>query len=99
MTLWVTPDATVIHEAHASTRRLGTVGKRQYLGSVMRMLEETEPAPKVWLYRTVVFIQHIPLWLTRRPGTIEFGSLVKALAGDVGPLPSAGSSAIGSQST
>ena len=89
LTLWVTPDATVIHEAHASTRMLGSTRKRQYLGSVIRMLAETEPPAKVWLYRVVVFLQHIPLWIFHRPGTIGLMELLKALSGDVGPLPSA----------
>ena len=89
LTLWVTPDATVIHEAHSSTRMLGPSGKRQYLGSVIRMLGETESPAKVWLYRAVVFLQHIPMWLIGRPGTIGIRELWKALSGDVGPLPSA----------
>ena len=51
LTLWVTPAAKVVHHSHASTRKLGTSGKRQYLGSLIRMLDETEPATKVWFYR------------------------------------------------
>jgi len=88
LTLWVTPDATVIHEAHASTRMLGSVGKRQYLGSIVRMLIETQPPAKVWIYRSIVFLQHIPKWLLRRSGTLGVRDLWKALSGDVGPLPS-----------
>ena len=61
LTLWVTPFARVVHDAHSSTRMLGRTGKRQYLGSVMRMLSDTEPPAKVWLYRTVVFAQNIPI--------------------------------------
>jgi len=89
LTLWVTPDATVVHEAHASTRKLGRAGKRQYLGSVVRMLSETEPPLKVWLYRAVILLQHIPSWVLNRSGTLGFADLRKALSGDVGPLPSA----------
>jgi GT2 family glycosyltransferase len=88
LALWVTPDATVVHEAHASTRMLGATQKRQYLGSVIRMLSETEPPAKVWLYRVVVFLQHIPIWMLRRSGALSARELWKALAGDVGPLPS-----------
>ena len=87
LALWVTPDAIVIHEAHASTRMLGTAGKRQYLGSVIRMLAETEPPAKVWLYRIVVFLQHIPIWMFRRSTTLGIRELWRALSGDVGPLP------------
>jgi GT2 family glycosyltransferase len=86
--LWVTPDATVVHEAHASTSMLGPAGTRQYLGSVIRMLSDTEPPAKVWFYRTVVFLQHIPIWLLGRSSALGFRDLWKALGGDVGPLPS-----------
>ena len=87
LTLWVTPEATVIHEAHSSTRMLGSRLKRQYLGSVIRMLGETESPAKVWLYRAVVFLQHVPMWVLRRPRTIGITELWKALSGDVGLLP------------
>lgn len=86
--LWVTPAARVVHHSHASTRKLGAAGKRQYLGSIIRMLNETEPPTKVWLYRVVVFVQNIPVWVFRRPNALTFGDLLKALSGDVGPLPS-----------
>jgi GT2 family glycosyltransferase len=85
--LWVTPEVTVLHEAHASTRMLGRAGKRQYLGSVVRMLSETESPAKVWLYRSIVFVQSIPLWVFDRSNALGFTDLRKALSGDVGPLP------------
>jgi len=88
LTLWVTPSARVVHDAHSSTRMLGPTLKRQYLGSIVRMLSETEPPAKVWLYRTVVFLQNVPLWLLRRRGALSATELWKALSGDVGPLPS-----------
>jgi GT2 family glycosyltransferase len=87
--LWVTPDAVVIHEAHSSARRLGRgPGRRQYLASTVRMLAETEPPFKVWLYRSVVFGQNVALWVTRRPSALGGRDLVRALAGDPGALPS-----------
>jgi GT2 family glycosyltransferase len=89
LALWVTPEATVVHEAHASTRMLGSVRKRQYLGSIVRMLDETEPPAKVWLFRAVVFLQHVPIWMMRRAGEPSVRELWAALAGDVGPLPAA----------
>ena len=92
--LWVTPDAIVVHEAGASTKRLGRAGKRQYLGSAIRMLTETEHPAKVWLYRSVVFAQHIPLWVFGRSDGFSFVDLWKALSGDVGPLPSSADPAI-----
>jgi GT2 family glycosyltransferase len=88
LTLWVTPKATVVHEGHASTRRLGRVKRRQYLGSLIRMLSETEPVAKVWLYRVVVFVQNIPSFVVGRSDALSAADLWKALSGDVGPLPS-----------
>jgi GT2 family glycosyltransferase len=85
--LWVTPFAQVVHEAHSSTRQLGPSGKRQYLGSLVRMLSETEPPAKVWLYRILVFVQNIPVRLFRSSETLGIKDLWKALAGDVGALP------------
>jgi GT2 family glycosyltransferase len=85
--LWVTPDAIVVHEGGASTRMLGVAGKRQYLGSTIRMLTETEPPWKVWLFRGVVFAQHIPFWVLARPNTIGVRQLWMTLSGDVGSLP------------
>jgi GT2 family glycosyltransferase len=85
--LWVTPDATVVHERGASTRMLGQNGKRQYLASTVRMLTETETRRRVWLFRAVIFAQHVPLWILARPDTIGVRQLWMALAGDGGPLP------------
>ena len=88
LTLWVTPSARVVHDAHSSVRMLGPTGKRQYLGSVIRMLIETEPPAKVWLYRTIVFLQNIPICFLGRSDALRLTELWKALSGDVGPLPS-----------
>ena len=64
--LWVTPDAVVVHEAHASTRKLASgPRRRQYIASVVRMLGETEPSAKVWLYRVVVYAQNVVLSVFR----------------------------------
>ena len=86
--MWVTPEATVVHEAHSSGRKLGSsAGRRVYLGSLIRMLEETEPAPRVWFYRVVVLVQNVYLSLARQPHAVMGRDLLKALAGDPGPLP------------
>jgi GT2 family glycosyltransferase len=85
--LWVTPDATVVHEGGASTRMLGVTGRRQYLASTVRMLIETESRPRVWLFRVMIFVQHIPLWALARPNTLGVKQLWMALSGDVGSLP------------
>jgi GT2 family glycosyltransferase len=89
LVLWVTPEAVVVHEAHSSARLLGFVkGRRQYLGSAVRMLSETESAGKVWVYRAVVFLQNLVLWAFGRPEALRGAELWKALSGDPGPLPS-----------
>lgn|GEM_PF-1561536 len=87
-TLWVTPDAVVVHAAHSSGRRLGhSEGRRIYVGSLIRMLQETEPAPKVWLYRLMVLIQNVLLAAVRRPEALTGRDLLRALGGDPGPMP------------
>ncbi len=85
--LWVVPEATTIHEAHASTSMLGGAVKRQYLGALVRMLSETEPAYRVWLYRILVFTQGLGLYVSRRPDALAPTELWKTLAGDPGRLP------------
>jgi GT2 family glycosyltransferase len=86
--LWVTPDSVVVHEAHSSARQLGKALRRQYLASIVRMLEETESPPKVWTYRAVVFSQNLALGLSGRRQALRGRDLWRALAGDPGPLPS-----------
>lgn len=85
--LWVTPEAMVVHVGGASTRMLGRTGKQQYLASTIRMLNETESRSKVWLFRAIVFAQHVPLWILARPDTIGIRQLWVALSGEVGSLP------------
>ena len=85
--LWVTPESVVIHEEHASTRQLGGALKRQYVASVVRMLEETEPAWKVVVYRALVLVQGIALLVLRRPDALSLPNLVGAVRGVPGPLP------------
>lgn len=85
--LWVTPDSVVVHEAHSSARQLGKALRRQYLASIIRMLEETESPLKVWTYRVVVFSQNTVLALSGRRESLHGADLRRALAGDPGPLP------------
>jgi GT2 family glycosyltransferase len=87
--LWVVPSAIAVHDAHSSTGRLGLAGKRQYLGAIIRMLQETEPARNLWLYRAIVFTQEFAAYAVRRPRALPPPELWRTLAGDVGPLPSA----------
>lgn len=85
--LWATPDAVVVHEAHASTRQLGRSLKQQYIASLIRMLEETEPAHRTLAYRLLVLVQGLASWSLRRPDALGPRQLLRAVAGDTGPLP------------
>ncbi len=87
--LWVTPDATVVHEAHASTRQLGPALRRQYIASLVRMLRETEPALRVWSYQALVVAQGLISYGLRRADSLHPRELLRAAAGDPGPLPQA----------
>ena len=85
--LWVVPEAVVAHEAHASTSRLGGRGRRQYFGSQIRMLEETETPLKVSVFKLVMWLQNFALLALRRPGALSPNEMRRALSGDPGPLP------------
>jgi GT2 family glycosyltransferase len=85
--LWVTPESVVVHEAHSSARQLGGALRRQYLASIIRMLEDTESPPKVWTYRAVIFSQNLVLGLSGRREALRGADLWRTLAGDPGPLP------------
>jgi GT2 family glycosyltransferase len=87
--LWVTPEVEAVHEGHASTRQLGGALKRQYVASVVRTLQDTEPRPRVWLYQTIVLAQGLVLWALRRPSALPLRDLRGAVAGDPGGLPQA----------
>jgi GT2 family glycosyltransferase len=87
--LWVTPEAAVIHEDHASTKKLGGLRKRQYIASVVRMLKKTQPRRNVFMYQALVFVQGLVLLGLRRPDALSLRDLTGATSGDPGPLPSA----------
>ena len=85
--LWVTPDSVVVHEAHSSSRQLGVALRRQYLASIVRMLEDTESPLKVWTYRAVIFSQNLVLGLSGQRESLRGADLWRTLAGDPGALP------------
>jgi GT2 family glycosyltransferase len=87
--LWMTPDAEVFHERSSSTRQLGGALKRQYLGSLIRYLTETEPWYRVLLFRLLVFAQGIGLLLTRSPRALSVRDLWGATRGTPGSIPQA----------
>ena len=82
--LWVTPEATVVHDGGASTRMLGVTGKQQYLGSTVRMLSETESrSESLALPRRGIRAAHSPVGA--RPTPDHRGEAAwLALSGDVG---------------
>jgi GT2 family glycosyltransferase len=87
--LWVTPKSVVVHEHGASTRMLGGALARQHIGAHVRFLRATQPRYKVAIYQALVFVQKTLRIALRRPGTLSFRDLVKALRGDPGPVPQA----------
>jgi GT2 family glycosyltransferase len=86
-TLWMTPEAVVVHEHGASTRLLGGKLARQHIGAHVRYLRETEPRHRVELFRAVVLLQKLVLLALRRPGALPLGDLLAALRGDPGRVP------------
>ena len=87
--LWVTPGSVVVHEHGASTRMLGGALARHHIGAHVRFLMATQPAYRVALFQSLVFVQKTLLIALRRPRALSFRDLMKALRGDPGPLPQA----------
>jgi GT2 family glycosyltransferase len=87
--LWMTPEAVVYHVHGASTRMLGGRLARQHIGAHIRYLTATQPRPLVLIFRTVVLVQKLALIVLRRPGALSLRDLLRALAGDPGPVPQA----------
>jgi GT2 family glycosyltransferase len=85
--LWMTPDSVVIHEHGASTRLLGAARVRQHVGAQVRYVAATQPRYRLFLFRSLVFVEKLLALLLRRPGALGPGELIKALRGDPGPLP------------
>ena len=83
--LWVTPDAVVVHEAHASAPKCSSERGVGSTSALVRMLEETEPLYQVWLYRAVVLVENLALWALDRPEALRGHHLLAALAGNPGP--------------
>jgi len=88
-TLWMTPEARVVHEHGASTRLLGGKLARQHIASHVLYLSRTQPALLVLLYRALVGAQKLAKLLLRHPDSLSPGDLWAALRGDPGPVPKA----------
>lgn len=87
--LWVTPEAVVRHGLSVSTDKLGGFRKRVYLASLIRYLRDTQPGYRVRIYQTIVLTQGVLLVLFRRGTALPLRELLRALAGEPGPLPRA----------
>ena len=87
--LWMTPDATVVHEHGASTRLIGGTHRRQHLGALVRYLKATEPRPLVLAFQALALTQGAASRLLRRPHSLPLSDLWRAARGDPGPLPQA----------
>jgi GT2 family glycosyltransferase len=86
--LWVTPDVSVIHEGHASTRQLGGALKRQYVASLVTLVGDTQPTSRQLVVKGVVLCQGLALRTLRRHGALSVADLLGAVRGDPGTLPS-----------
>lgn len=86
--LWMTPDAVVTHTLGASTRLLSHAARsRHHLGGLVRYLQLTESAPRMKLFRALVFVDRALRRALHLHGHLGLGDLRAALAGDTGPLP------------
>ncbi|MEX2556492.1 MAG: glycosyltransferase [Actinomycetota bacterium] len=87
-TMWMTPEAAVVHELGASTRLLGdTLRARHHLGSLVRYLQTTLPRALLVVFRIVVLADRILRRLLRREGEPPLRDVWRALRGDPAPLP------------
>jgi GT2 family glycosyltransferase len=91
-TLWVTPDAVVLHEHGASTRQLGGQLARQHIAAHVRYLGATQPRRRLLAFMVLVLAQKLAVIALRRPGVLPLREVIGALRGDPGPLPQAPSS-------
>ena len=87
--LWMTPDAQVVHEHGASTRLLGGTHKRQHLGALVRYLKATQPRPQVLTFQALALVQGVIPRALGRSGSLPLDDLWHAVSGDPGPLPQA----------
>lgn len=88
--LWVVPEAVVVHEHGASTRRLPSSALRQqYLGSLVRILGQTRDGPGLLGLQLFLAAQGLAGILLRREGRLSPRQLACVLSGDPGPLPGA----------
>lgn len=90
--LWMTPEAEVLHDHGASGWQLGPKLKRQHLGALIRYLSATEPRHRVAAFQAIALAQGALMRMLRMHGALPLGELWAAVRGDPGPLPRAPSS-------
>ena len=88
--LWMTPEAQVVHVHGASTRQLGSDLRPQHLASLVRYLRRTRSALDLLVFRAAILAHVAGLRLVRgRKAPTRFGDVLPALRGELGPLPQA----------
>ncbi len=88
LTLWVTPDAAVVHEAHASTRMLGCRESRITSARSFECSATRNRRPRCGSIGSSSSSGTSRQWMLGHSSALGVRDLWKALSGDVGPLPS-----------
>ena len=87
-TMWMLPEAEVIHDRGASCVRLGpAIRFRHLLGGMVNYLDLTRPALTMFAFRTAIAADYLAKTALGRTTTLGWGDLRAALRGDVGELP------------
>jgi GT2 family glycosyltransferase len=88
--LWMTPESKVFHVHGASTSQLGSNLRPQHLASLVRYLRRTRSPLAVLLFRAVVLGHVAGLRIVRgRQAAPPIREVLRALRGELGPLPQA----------
>ena len=87
--LWMTPESRVVHVHGASTRQLGSSLRPQHLASLVRYLKKTRSPGSLLLFRAVILLHAAGLRVFRRHAAVPLRDVVRALRGDLAPLPQA----------
>ena len=88
--LWMTPESKVFHVHGASTRQLGSSLRPQHLASLVRYLKKTRSPGSLLLFRAVILVHAAGLRVfRRRHAAVPLRDVVRALRGDLAPLPQA----------
>jgi GT2 family glycosyltransferase len=86
-TLWMIPEAEVIHAHGASTRLLGTALRRQHLTAMTRYVMLSQPRSKRAIFRVGILAHGLAARVVKRSQALPVRDLLAALSGDAGSLP------------